>query len=125
MALLAAAEQTHTLGSAPAYTLHGSIFESDPIVPRTPGNASPVLGQHIPTLEIEIWGKKILRGLTTTLGPGQHLPPQKRPHSQPDQWGTQRGSYPLKRKILLLTSIPPGNASPVSGQLIPTLEIGI
>ena len=34
-------------------------------------------------------------------------------------------SYPLEKKFLLLTAKPPANTSPVSGQHVPTLEIGI
>ena len=37
---------------APPYHLHGLIFESDPIVHRTPGNTCLVSGQHVPTLKI-------------------------------------------------------------------------
>ena len=58
---------------APPYHV-ASILESDPIIPRRPGNTCLVSGQHVPTLEIEIWEKKFSRGMTATLGPARLLP---------------------------------------------------
>ena len=51
-ASLTATKVPLTLGSS--LHMHGLIFESDPIFPKTPRNTFPVSGQHIPSLRIEI-----------------------------------------------------------------------
>ena len=106
-------------------TLHGANLESYPIVPRTPDNTCLVSGQHVPTLEIEIWEKKFSRGMTATLGPARLLPHRNSLTRGRSSAACQGVSYPLEKKFSLLTSKRPGNSCLVSGQHVPTLEIGI
>ena len=88
---------------APPYHV-ASIWESYPIIPGTPENTSLVSGQHVPTLEIEIWEKKFSRGMTATLGPARLLPHRNGLTRGRTSAALQGVSYPLEKKFLPLTS---------------------